>query len=105
MKKIIRKVMLASVLGLASMPVFANEAVVGNGEKTFMVMGYFIGLGLAVCGGGIGQGNAVAAALEGIARNPSATDKIQVRMILGLALIESLVIFALMSIFMVKAAG
>ena len=37
----------------------------------------------------------VAAALDGIARNPGAADKIRTPMILGLALIESLVIYAL----------
>ncbi len=40
-------------------------------------------------------GRAAAAALEGIARNPGAADKLFVPMILGLALIESLVIYAL----------
>lgn len=55
------------------------------------------GLGIAVAafGGALGQGRAAAAALEGIARNPNASGKIFVPMILGLALIESLVIYAL----------
>ena len=51
-------------------------------------------IGVAVLGGGLGQGRAVAAALEGISRNPGATARIQTPMILGLALIESLVLFA-----------
>jgi F-type H+-transporting ATPase subunit c len=50
---------------------------------------------IAAAGGGIGQGRAAAAALEGIARNPNASGKIFTPMILGLALIESLVIYAL----------
>ena len=54
-----------------------------------------LGLGLAALGGGLGQGRAAAAALEGIARNPGAAGQIGGRMILGLALIESLVIYAL----------
>ena len=58
---------------------------------------YFLGLGLAVFAGTKGQSHAVATALEGIARNPSAVDKIQTPMILGLALMESLVIFMLIS--------
>ena len=41
----------------------------------------------------------VSAALEGIARNPGAADKIFTPMILGLALIESLVIYALVIAF------
>lgn len=54
-----------------------------------------LGIGIAAAGGAIGQGRAAAAALDGIARNPSAADKLFTPMILGLALIESLVIYAL----------
>ena len=53
-----------------------------------------IGLGIAAFGGALGQGRAAAAALEGISRNPGAAARIQTPMILGLALIESLVLFA-----------
>lgn len=52
-------------------------------------------IAIAAFGGAIGQGRAVAAALEGIARNPGASGKIFIPMIVGLALIESLVIYAL----------
>jgi F-type H+-transporting ATPase subunit c len=54
-----------------------------------------IAIGVAALGGGIGQGRAAAAALDGIARNPGAAGQIRGPMILGLALIESLVIYAL----------
>jgi len=54
-----------------------------------------LGLGIAAAGGALGQGRAAAAALDGIARNPSAADKLFTPMIIGLALIESLVIYAL----------
>lgn len=53
-----------------------------------------LGIGIAAFGGGLGQGRAAAAALDGIARNPSAAGQIRGPMILGLALIESLVIYA-----------
>ena len=49
---------------------------------------------VAVISGALGQGKAVAAALEAIARQPEAAGKIQMAMIIGLALIESLVIYA-----------
>lgn len=49
---------------------------------------------IAVIGGGLGQGKAAAAALEAISRQPEAASKIQTAMIIGLALIESLVIYA-----------
>ena len=70
-----------------------DEAIGSQGG--IMVFGAAIGLGIAALGGGLGQGRAAAAALDGIARNPGAADKIRGPMILGLALIESLVIYAL----------
>ena len=61
-----------------------------------------IAIGLAVLGGASGQGKTAAAYLEGISRNPAAQDKMFVPMILGLALIESLVLFAFVIAFLVK---
>lgn len=52
-------------------------------------------IAIAAAGCGLGQGRAAAAALDGIARNPNASDKLFTPMILGLALIESLAIYAL----------
>jgi F-type H+-transporting ATPase subunit c len=62
-----------------------------------------IGLGIAAAGGGLGQGRAAAAALEGISRNPGASDKLFTPMIIGLALIESLVIYSLLIAFLLNA--
>lgn len=65
-----------------------------------------LGIGVAALGGGIGQGRAAAAALDGIARNPGAAGQIRGPMILGLALIESLVIYALIiSLLLVLKVG
>ena len=61
-----------------------------------------LAIGLAAFGGSLGQGRAIDAALTGIARNPGADAKIFPKMILGLAIIESLVIYALIIAFMVK---
>src|SRR5262244_1736911 len=58
-----------------------------------------IGFAIAVFGGAIGQSRIGAAACEGAARNPGAAGRIQTMMILGLALIESLVLFALLIVF------
>jgi F-type H+-transporting ATPase subunit c len=58
-----------------------------------------VGFAIAVVGGAIGQSRIGAAACEGAARNPGAAAKIQTMMILGLALIESLVLFALVIVF------
>ena len=59
-------------------------------------------LGIAAFGGALGQGKAVAAAAEGIARNPSASGEIRGALILGLVLIESLVIYALVIAFLLQ---
>lgn len=59
-----------------------------------------LGTGIAALGCGIGQGNAVRGALEGVARQPEARGTIMTFLILGLALIESLTIYALVLAFM-----
>jgi len=70
-----------------------NQGLAGNYGMIALAAG--LGIGIAALGGGIGQGRATAAALEGIARNPGAATQVRGSMILGLALIESLVIYAL----------
>ena len=65
-------------------------------------LGAGVAIGIAALGGGIGQGIASWGALQGIARNPNAADKIFTPMIIGLALIESLVIYALVIAFMLN---
>jgi F-type H+-transporting ATPase subunit c len=55
-----------------------------------------LGVPIAVLGCGIGQGLAGGKALEGIARQPEAAGRIQMAMIIALALIESLAIYALL---------
>ena len=69
---------------------FANEA----GGDAYSSLGAALAIGLAAFGGALGQGRTAAAALEGIARNPAAQGKVFVPMIIGLALIESLVLYA-----------
>ncbi len=61
------------------------------------------GLPLAVLAGATAQGRAAVSALEGMARQPEAIGKIQTAMILGLAFIESLVIFAFVFLFLLKS--
>ncbi|MGH9943172.1 MAG: ATP synthase F0 subunit C [Pyrinomonadaceae bacterium] len=57
------------------------------------------GFAIAAAAGAIGQSRIASAAVEGAARNPGAAGRIQTMMILGLALIESLVLFALLIVF------
>jgi F-type H+-transporting ATPase subunit c len=72
----------------------AADASPTDAGSAMAALGAGIAVGLAVLGGGLGQGRTAAAALEGISRNPGAASRIQTPMILGLALIESLVLFA-----------
>lgn len=60
-----------------------------------------IGFGLAAGLAAIGQGLVGSRAAEGAARNPGAAGQVQTLMIIALALIESLVLFALLIAFVV----
>lgn len=74
-----------------------NESYV-SGNKA---LGAGIGFGLAAGLAGIGQGLVGSRAAEGAARNPGAAGVVQTMMIIALALIESLVLFALLIVFVV----
>jgi F-type H+-transporting ATPase subunit c len=69
-----------------------------------MALALAVGLGvpIAVLSAAIGQGKAAASAMEGIARQPEAAGKIQTSMIIALAFIESLVIYALLMFFLLQ---
>jgi len=77
----------------------AAAAGMSDSVKTFIALAAGFGIAIASFGGALGQGRAIAAGLEGIARNPSAQPKIFIPMIVGLALIESLVIYSLVIAF------
>lgn len=88
---------------LATSTAFAQEGGTASGGAGAMAaIGASLAIGLAVIGGGLGQGRAAAAALEGISRNPGAAPRIMTPMILGLALIESLVLFAFLIAFQLQ---
>ena len=75
---------------------------IGISEVGMKALAAALAISIAALGGAIGQGIAAQAALTGIARNPSASDKVFTPMIIGLALIESLVIYAMVIAFMIK---
>ncbi len=91
------------VLALSGVALAAEAAgVAGAGEKVaglnfFIYSAVAAGFGIAIAafGTGLGQGMAVKASVEGVARNPEASGKITVTMMIGLAMIESLCIYAL----------
>lgn len=63
--------------------------------KQMIALAAGFGIALAAFGGALGQAKGIVAALDGIARNPGAQGKIVTPMIIGLAMIESLVIYSL----------
>lgn len=90
----------AAIMLLGASPAFAQgvDAVRADRDK-WLGLAAALAIGLSALGGALGQGRAAGSALEGIARNPAASGKIFVPMIVGLALIESLVIYGLLIAF------
>lgn len=90
--------MLMAVMCFA-VPVFAQpEAAAAAGPNWVAITsGFAMAIASAVCG--IGQAKATAASCEALARNPAARPGIQLALILGLALIESLALYTLVIIF------
>jgi F-type H+-transporting ATPase subunit c len=83
-----------------SLPAFADGHVAAaDDSKGWIAIAAALAISVAAFGGAIAQGRAATAALEGIARNPNASGKVFTPMILALALIESLVIYALLIAF------
>ena len=97
---------LLTILSVAFVSVFmlANPAFAADGAEAASNLPAFagaLGIALAAFGGALGQAKVAAAALEGISRNPGASGSMFVPMILGLAFIETLVIFTLIIAFAV----
>jgi len=82
------------LLGLASMA-FAADAAAAGSVGPMAAIGCALGMAIAAMGCGIGQGISVKGACEGMARNPEIGGKLTTTLILGLAFIESLAIYAL----------
>lgn len=103
MKKTVSFALLALSLLLVFAPVvFAEEAAAATAPADAKLKYYAmaalacgLAIGIAAFGTGIGQGLGLKGATEGIARNPGASGKITTTLIIGLAMIESLAIYAL----------
>jgi F-type H+-transporting ATPase subunit c len=68
----------------------------------FDVMGAGIGAGLVTLGVGLGIGRIGGSAVEGIARQPEASGKIQGAMIVAAALVEGVALFAAVICFLIS---
>jgi len=94
MKKLINLVSLLSLSVLSFVGNAFAESTTTGGNGGIVAIGAGIAIGVAACGGALGQGKAVGSALDSIGRNPSASGKILTPMVLGLVFIETLVIFS-----------
>ena len=93
----------ATALVLVPAMAFAQEVGANKWEANkWVAASAGFAIGIAALGGTMGQSRAAAAALEGISRNPGAAARIQTPMILGLALIESLVLLAFVIAFFLQ---
>jgi F-type H+-transporting ATPase subunit c len=91
----------AGMLMLLASPIFAQTPGGGGGAELQKPFAYLaVGIASGLCG--LGQGRATAASAEAMARNPGAAASIRFALILGLALIESLALYALLGTFLAK---
>lgn len=95
-KNLMRIVMSAMAVLFSAVTAMAQDGGAAASGDTSRGLGFLAaGVGFAIAAGlcGLGQAKVASAACEGMARNPSAYNRIQLALILGLAFIETLVIF------------
>jgi F-type H+-transporting ATPase subunit c len=107
MKKLMLGLSSALLVSLYSLAAFAQDMGATPGSNAFdksswAAVAAAVAISVAAFGGALGQGRVAATALEGIARNPGASNKLGTPMILGLALIESLVLYAFVIAFLLQ---
>jgi F-type H+-transporting ATPase subunit c len=86
---------------MVAAPAFAAEDEGGLAVRGLLALSAGLAIAVAAAFGAMGQAKGLAAAMEGIARNPAASGKMVTPMIIGLAMIESLVIYALVIALMI----
>ena len=93
MKKYVNRLaLLVAAICCSPLMALAQEEGTAKGDWQFICAAAV--MALAAVAGTTAQGKAVATALEYIGRNPEAKDPIFIPLILGLAMIESLVVLA-----------
>ena len=92
------------VLLFSSAAMAAAEAAAPADSSTKAALALAAGLAIAIgaFGAALGQGRLAAAAMESIGRNPNAAARIQLPMILGLAFIEALALYAFVIAFFLQ---
>jgi F-type H+-transporting ATPase subunit c len=103
MRKIVMLLLMLLLSSILAVPAFAQGG--GSATSTTNWVALTSGFAIALAAGlaAQGQGKVASAACEALGRNPAARPGIQLALILGLAFIESLVLFTLVIIF-VKVA-
>jgi len=96
-----KKAFLIGLVALAclALPALAQEPTAATPTATGVRWGALSAaflLGIAAAAGAMAQGRATSAAAESMSRNPGAAGPIRLMTIIGLALIESLVLYALL---------
>ena len=93
-----------TLLALMAMMVAAIPALAQTGggvtDAGYGYLGAGLGFGIAAGLAALGHGKIAAAACEGAARNPGAAGRIQTLMLLGLAFVETAIIFAFVVVFL-----
>jgi F-type H+-transporting ATPase subunit c len=77
-------------------------AMAADGDNGWIGMGAGLAMGLAVIGGALAQGNAARGMYESVSRNPGAADKLNTPFFVGMAFIESLVLFTFVIAFLLQ---
>jgi len=98
----------ATILLVSPLMAMAQEAAAAGGGGSPLRAGLIalaanLGIGIAAFGSAIGQGRMVASAMESIGRNPNSAGQIFTPMIIGLAFIEALTLYALVIAFFLQA--
>jgi F-type H+-transporting ATPase subunit c len=109
MKKVVRNLTviagaLVAIFGASTLALAQEhgEAAAAGGATGMIALSSALAIALSAFGAALGQGKAVAKAMESIGRNPNSADRIQTPMIIGLALMEALAIYGLIIAFILS---
>jgi F-type H+-transporting ATPase subunit c len=100
MKKLTFLMLIAAAVLLVASPVSAQTPGTAPAGNWAVPIGVGLGMGLAAGLAGLGQGKVAGSVAEALARNPGARAGIQLALFIGLAFIESLVLFTFVLLFL-----
>jgi F-type H+-transporting ATPase subunit c len=100
MRKLTFLLLIAAAVLLVASPVYAQTSDAAPAGNWAVPIGVGLGMGLAAGLAGLGQGKVAGSVAEALARNPGARAGIQLALFIGLAFIESLVLFTFVLLFL-----